>query len=208
MSQAQSGTPESEPSRAAEVTQAQQSEPDETRLSRDEAFEMLSNRRRRYILHYLQDTEAAVTLSELAEQVAAWENETDTASISASERKTVYTSLQQFHLPKMDDADVVEFDRRAGDVRIADAAEELDIYLEVVDEDDIPWSLYYIGFSAIGTVLVTLSAAGVGPVATLTYAGLAGFLPAALFVSSLSHYALTRRNRLGSGESPPEVDDA
>ena len=169
---------------------------------------MLSNRRRRFILHCLQDTESAATLSDLAEQVAAWENETEIARISASERKTVYTSLQQFHLPKMDETGVVEFDRRAGEVHITDAAQELDIYLEVVDEYDIPWSFYYIGFSAIGTVLVVLSALDIGPFGAIPYAGWTMFLLAALFVSSLSHFVLTRRNRLGTGGSPPEVSDA
>ncbi|MFC6756379.1 MULTISPECIES: DUF7344 domain-containing protein [Haloarcula] len=208
MSQTQSEAPDTGPSTAAEVTPAQQSGPDETQLSRDEAFEMLSNRRRRFILHYLQDAQTVVTLSDLAEQVAAWENETDIASISANERKTVYTSLQQFHLPKMDETGVVEFDDRVGEVELTDAAQNLDIYLEVVDEYDIPWSFYYLGFSTIGTVLVTLSWLDIGPFAVIPFAGWTAFLLAALFVSSVSHYALTRRNRLGTGESPPEVADA
>lgn len=185
-----------------------QSVQNRSELSRDDAFEMLSNRRRRFILHYLQDEDAVATLSDLAEQVAAWENETDIASISASERKTVYTSLQQFHLPKMDETGIIEFDQRAGEVSITDAAQDLDIYLEVVDTYDIPWSFYYIGFSAIGTILVTFSWLDVAPFAAIPYVGWTVFLLAALLVSSVSHYALTRRNRLGTGESPPEVSDA
>ncbi|WP_277539964.1 DUF7344 domain-containing protein [Haloarcula laminariae] len=202
MSKAISGTGETPESAGVQSGQ------NRSELSRDDAFEMLSNRRRRFILHYLQDEDAAATLSDLAEQVAAWENETDIASISASERKTVYTSLQQFHLPKMDETGIVEFDQRAGEVHITDAAQDLDIYLEVVDEYDIPWSFYYIGFSAIGTILVTLSWLDIGPFAAIPYIGWTVFLLAALLVSSMSHYVLTRRNRLGTGESPPEVSDA
>jgi len=208
MSQARTGATNGEPSTSAEVPPTGRPDAGESSVSRDEAFEMLSNRRRRFILHYLQDAESAATLSDLAEQVAAWENETEIARISANERKAVYTSLQQFHLPKMDDTGVVEFDRRAGEVHVTDAARGLDIYLEVVDEYDIPWSFYYIGFSAIGTALVALSALDVGPFGAIPYAGWTVFLLAALFVSSISHFALTRRNRLGTGGSPPEVNDA
>ncbi|WP_324663586.1 DUF7344 domain-containing protein [Haloarcula sediminis] len=200
MSKAISGTGETPESAGVQSGQ--------DKLSRDDAFEMLSNRRRRFILHYLQDEDAAATLSDLAEQVAAWENETDIANISASERKTVYTSLQQFHLPKMDETGIIEFDQRAGEVSITDAAQDLDIYLEVVDTYDIPWSFYYIGFSAIGTILVTLSWLDIAPFAAIPYVGWTVFLLAALLVSSVSHYVLTRRNRLGTGESPPEVSDA
>lgn len=180
----------------------------DTALSRDESFEMLSNRRRRYTLHYLQDTETATSLSDLAEQVAAWENDTTVRDISASERKTVYTSLQQFHLPKMAETGVVEFHRRDGTVELTDAAADLDIYLELVDRYDIPWSFYYMGLSAIGCILVTLSWAGVRPFVTVPFAGWTVFLLAAFAVSSASHYHLSRRMRLGSGETPPEVDDA
>jgi len=193
---------------------SQRIEPDEhttdepETLSRDDAFEMLSNRRRRFLLHYLHDVEAAAPLSDLAEQVAAWENDTNVREISASERKTVYTSLQQFHLPKMDETGVVEFDQRAGTVALTDAAAELDIYLEVVDRYDIPWSFYYMGLSGIGLVLATLSWAGVGPFATIPFAGWTVFLLATLIVSSVSHHFLARRMRLGSGEAPPEVEDA
>ncbi|MBX0322291.1 hypothetical protein EGH21_04495 [Halomicroarcula sp. F13] len=177
-------------------------------LSRDETFEMLSNRRRRYTLHHLQDTESAVPLSDLAEQVAAWENDTTVRDISASERKTVYTSLQQFHLPKMDETGVVEFHQRDGTVELTDAAADLDIYLELVDRYDIPWSFYYMGLSAIGCILVTLSWLGVQPFAVVPFVGWTVFLLGTFGVSSASHYYLSRRMRLGSGESPPEVDDA
>jgi len=203
-------------SKASPGTSREQLSPDEPEpstseqpsLSRDETFEMLSNRRRRYIIHYLQDEDAAATLSDLSEQVAAWENDIDIAALSASERKTVYTSLQQFHLPKMDETGAVEFDQRAGEVELTDAAEELDLYLEVVDRYDIPWSFYYIAFSAVGAILVTFSWLHIGPFGTVPYAGWTVFLLVSLFVSALSHYVLTRRMRLGAGETPPEVDDA
>ena len=174
-------------------------------LSRDDAFETLSNRRRRFVLHYLQDVESAATLSDLAEQVAAWENETAVEAISAAERKRVYTSLQQFHLPKMDDMSVVAFDQREGTVRLTAAAADLDIYLEVVDAYDIPWALYYLGLSALGFLAVALALVGVPPFASVPFAGWTVFLLTALAVSSGCHYLRSRRMRLGSNTRPPEV---
>jgi predicted house-cleaning noncanonical NTP pyrophosphatase (MazG superfamily) len=176
-------------------------------LTRDEIFEMLSNRRRRFVIQYLKNEEEAGTLSDIAEHVAAWENDSTVTDISASERKTVYSSLQQFHLPKMDETGVVEFDRRAGVVELTDTASELDIYLEVVDRYDIPWSFYYMGISAIGAILVGLASLGVQPFAAIPMAGWAVFLLGTFGVSSVSHFLLSRGMRLESADTPAEVDD-
>ena len=177
----------------------------EPTLSRDDAFETLSNQRRRFVLHFLQDADGTAALSDLAEQVAAWENDTEVAAISASERKTVYTSLQQFHLPKMDDLGVVAFDRREGEVALTEAADRLDIYLEVVDRYDVPWGLYYTGLSALGFLLVGLANAGVDPFTVVSPVGWTVFVLTALAVSSVSHLVHARRMRLGSHAGPPEV---
>jgi hypothetical protein len=174
-------------------------------LSRDEVFETLSNRRRRFVLHHLQDADESAPLSEIAEQVAAWENDSTVDAVSSSERKTVYTSLQQFHLPKMDEIGVVSYDSREGTVALTEAATDLDIYLEVVDSYDIPWSFYYVGLSAIGSVMVALSAVGVEPFAAVPFSGWTVFVLTTLTVSAVAHYLRTRRMRLGSDSQPPEV---
>ncbi|WP_236044762.1 DUF7344 domain-containing protein [Haloarcula nitratireducens] len=208
MSKAQAGSTGAETLQTAEEQEPDDQSEEETDLSRDDAFEMLSNRRRRYTLHYLHDERTDVTLSDLAEQVAAWENDSTVGEISASERKTVYTSLQQFHLPKMDDTGVVDFDRRAGEVTLTDAAADLDIYLEVVDRYDVPWSSYYLGFTLFGTALVSLSWLELAPFAAVPFAGWTVFLLGVFLVSSVSHFLLSRRMRLGVDEKPPEVSDA
>jgi len=181
---------------------------DEPAVSRDEAFEVLSNRRRRYTLHYLVRNGETATLSDVAEQVAAWENDKAVSGVTSAERKTVYTSLQQFHLPKLDEKNVVTFDERAGEIELTDRARDLDIYLEVVDRYDIPWSFYYLGATLIGVMFVSLSWLGVGPFATVPPGGWTVFLLGVFAVSSLSHVFISRRMRLGSGAKPPEVTEA
>lgn len=179
-------------------------EQDTSSVTRDDVFEMLSNRRRRYVLHYLQASEET-DLSTLAEQVAAWEHGLDVSELSADERKNVYTSLQQFHLPKLAETDIITFDKRSGHVELTDAASKLDIYLEVVDERDIPWSVYYLGFSLLGVTMVGPSLLGFGPLATVPAVGWTVFLLAALVVTSISHFVLSRRMRLGASQTPPEI---
>lgn len=191
-----------------EGSTAQTKQPtNEDQFTRDEAFEVLSNRRRRFTLHYLKQNGDDATLSDVAEQVAAWEHG-DRQEVSASERKSVYTSLQQFHLPKLDEKGIVEFDQRAGDISLTDAAKRLDIYLEVVDRYELPWSAYYLTVSAIGTVIIGLSWLGIGPFATFPAIAWIAFLIVAFIVSSSAHFVLSRRMRLGVEEAPPEVADA
>lgn len=179
-------------------------EPDHPELTRDEIFEMLSNRRRRYAIHLLQQSETERTLSNVAEHVAAWENEESVDEVSAKERKRVYTSLQQFHLPKMDEKGVVDFDSHAGVVKLDDAFEDMDIYMEVTEEYDFPWSVYYLGLASVSTVFVALSWAGVPPFARIPNAGWVVFILTTLGLFTLAHTALTRRMRLGRKGTPPE----
>ncbi|QSG10748.1 putative trancriptional regulator, ArsR family [Halapricum desulfuricans] len=178
----------------------------EAELSRDDAFEILSNRRRRFALHHLQHNGERAELGELSEHVAAWENDSGVQEISASERKRVYTSLQQFHLPKMDDKGVVEFDDREGVVELTAAAEQMDVYLEVVEGNDVPWSQYYLGLAAVNLGLLVAATAGTYPLRLVPDAGWGLFVATTFLVSALVHTYYSRTEmRLGDSESPPEV---
>lgn len=107
-------------------------------MSRSEAFDLLSSHRRRYALHMAKQAEGSLELSDIAEQVAAWENDKDLKEVTSDERHRVYTSLQQTHLPAMDEAGVIEYDN--GTVTLTDGAQNVDIYLDVVPENSIPWA--------------------------------------------------------------------
>lgn len=66
------------------------------------------------VLRYIETVDGELTIGELAEQIAAWENDKPIAQISSTERKRVYVALYQCHLPKMDDVGVVSFDKSRG----------------------------------------------------------------------------------------------
>ena len=177
-------------------------------LSKNEVFELLSNERRRYAIHHFKQSDGAVELGALSEQVAAWENSGEVSGVSSDERKSVYTSLQQFHLPKMEREGVVEFDDRQGTVELSPRAEDLDVYLEVVEGYDIPWSEYYLGLSAISLALVVSAAVNIYPIALVSGTGWAIFTAVTFLASALVHTCISRTEmRLGSGDQPPEVGE-
>jgi hypothetical protein len=101
----------------------------------DRIFSLLKNRRRRLVLEYLR-THESTTQSDLARHVAAVENGVDEATVTSTQRKRVYVSLYQAHLPKLDDFDAVSFDRERGTVERTPHTGELLAYLDRFDGRD------------------------------------------------------------------------
>lgn len=131
-------------------------------LPLDQMFEILKNERRRTVLHYLNDHEGPVALGDLAEHVAAVENDTTVPQVTSRERKCVYVGLYQCHLPKMDDMDIVEFNQNRGRIELGPNAAQLRQYLERSEQTERPWPAYYGGVAAAGLVLVALTQAVAG----------------------------------------------
>jgi hypothetical protein len=101
-------------------------------LSKDTLFEILKNQRRRDALSYLKANDGIATLSDMAEFIAAKENGIEIGALSSSQRKRVYIGLYQCHLPKMDSAGIIDFEKNRGDITLRPEAEQLEVYL--VDE--------------------------------------------------------------------------
>lgn len=80
-------------------------------------FEMMKNHRRRYVLRYLVMNNGRVVLDNLTEHVAAWEQDKPIEAISPQERKRVYISLYQNHLPKMDTVSAISYDKPSGAIK-------------------------------------------------------------------------------------------
>jgi hypothetical protein len=172
-------------------------------LSRDVVFDVLSSTRRRYVLHHLRRTGGTTNLKELSTTVASWEYDTPPEEVSSKQRTRVYTALRQSHLPKMDREDIVDFDPNSGDVTITSEATDLEVYLDIVPHDEIPWSTYYLGVGLIGTVVALATWLDVFPLAYVPD-GLAALLLALIVtVSAAVHVRNHRNNRLGSDERSP-----
>jgi hypothetical protein len=98
-------------------------------LTKNEIFTILKNPRRRETLEYLERNDGEADLSDLAESLAARENDIEVEALSSTQRKRVYISLYQVHLPKMDDLGVLEFDKHRGTIELTDAGAILFPYL-------------------------------------------------------------------------------
>lgn len=98
-------------------------------LTKNEIFTILKNPRRRETLKYLERNDGEADLSDTAEVLAAAENDIDVKALSSKQRKRLYISLYQVHLPKMDDLGVLEFDKHRGTIELTEAGEILFPYL-------------------------------------------------------------------------------
>ena len=170
---------------------------DEDSVSHDAVFNALSNERRRYTLHYLNSVDYPVSVGELAEQIAAWENSVSRNRVTAAQRKRVYTALQQFHLDKMVDAELVRYERRDGMVELAFDSDSIDIYLDIVESDNIPWSTYYTGLSVLSAGFVLCSVVGIPPFPLLDNVVSLVVVVGVFVLSSICHLYLDSKYRLG-----------
>ena len=173
-------------------------------LDEEAIFRVLRNKRRRYALHYLKQREEVVSVGDLAEQIAAWETDTPAVEVAADDRKRVYISLLQSHLPTLEDAGMIDFDEENSVVELTDEAADVDIYVELVPEQDIQWSTYYVGVAALSAGFLGAAWAGVYPLTELQPLVWLGFVVALFASSSVVHHVHQRRSRLGHGGVPPE----
>ncbi len=172
-------------------------------LTRDEIFTMLSNRRRRWVLHYLKQTEKQrVDLRSLVDSISAWEYDVPADELPWKKRKRVYTALRQSHLPKLDEAGAIEYDQSRGVVELTDEAAELQMYLEYVPARDIPWSHVYLGLTVVGLALTVLAQYAIFPFIDLGGTALAGIFVAMFGVTAVVHASYAHRNRIGRGDPP------
>lgn len=162
--------------------------------NREDVFSLLSNQRRRYAVRACQQLETPIELGELAEYVAAEECNKSISEITGEERRRVYTSLQQVHIDKLEEANVIECERKT--IEPTERLEELEFYLEVVPGGEIPWAQYYLGLSGVAGVVVVAAWLGVYPEAVPGHGWALGVV--SLFtVSAAAHYYQTRRHQMG-----------
>ncbi|WP_458205199.1 DUF7344 domain-containing protein [Haladaptatus sp. NG-SE-30] len=172
-------------------------------LSQDQVFEVLKSPRRRYALYYLRREGGTVELSDLTDQVAAWENDTTPAGLTSEQRKRVYISLYQTHLPKLDDAGIIDYEREAGKVHLSRRARELDTYLGDVSRPEIPWDRYYLALS-LGSILLIVGVwFEIYPLSLLSGLIAATIILTAYGVSAIGQYLYYRRRTVRG--TPPEI---
>jgi DNA-binding transcriptional ArsR family regulator len=135
-------------------------------VPRDIVFSTLSNRRRRLVVRYLLSGHETVEVRDLARAIAARENDIPEAELSYKQRKRVYTSLHQTHLPKLDEAGFVTYERDRGQIHLEALARELVPFLEPPPRVR-EWARYYLAVAVTAVLTAGLAAAGVPLVSTV-----------------------------------------
>ena len=117
----------------------------------DTVYDLLKNDRRRKVMHIL-NRDGKGELRSLADEVAANEYNKEAEKVTSQERKRVYVALYQSHLPKMDDANVIEYNKDRGTI---ETGEEFNTAYEYIDgESDVGWSTVYFSYGIIASIAV------------------------------------------------------
>lgn len=74
------------------------------------ALNVLAFARRRRAIEYIATQEGTISVGELAEYIAAAENDCTINEVTSDERSRVYISLIQQHLPKLERLDLIDYD--------------------------------------------------------------------------------------------------
>jgi len=90
-------------------------------LTTEEAVLAIQNSRRRHVLVLLDEQDEPMTTSQLAEEIAAIEQDKEISQLNSQERKRVYIALYQKHLSKLDEVDAINYNERSKEVHVTKA---------------------------------------------------------------------------------------
>ncbi|MFT4921632.1 MAG: hypothetical protein ACI8XM_000836 [Haloarculaceae archaeon] len=159
-----------------------------TKLDQDDVFDILSSPRRRNAISILHERDEPIELTDLAEEIAALESDTPVEEITAQQRKRVYVSLYQTHIPKLADADIVEYDPDTGLIEPGDGISIVNAFL-AGPSDGIGWHKLYLLLSLGGGVLLVLTIFDVSVFSMLVTSTVAIFVVVAFGLLVFAQYA-------------------
>lgn len=164
---------------------------EEPELSRDQMFDILSSSRRRYTLYYLRQQKEPVQLTDLAEELAAWENDTTVEALSSQARKRVYVSLYQTHAPKLQEAGLITYDADTGEIALREDAPEVEPFVSDGDGES-RWYRYYAAVALLNALLLLGAIVGVPPLGTISPI-IVGVVVMSSFLALSTAHAVSRR---------------
>jgi hypothetical protein len=176
-----------------------------TGLTAEEIFDVLRNRRRRLTIHFLREHSTPVDLRELAEQLAAWENDIQADEVTYDQRRNVQTALKQTHLPLMEASRVVEFYEDPGLVSMGPTMGRVSQQMAVVRQNkNFFWSTVYFCIGLFGGLLTGLLFFGIHPINGIKpiwyLAGLTSLITASGGIQWLINQGILR-----GSTTPPEL---
>ncbi|MDY6764310.1 MAG: hypothetical protein SV377_01265 [Halobacteria archaeon] len=132
---------------------------DEDGLEECDIHEALSNDRRIKVIRYVNYIRGPVDIGEVSEHIA--EVESGTSPPPTNLRKSVYVSLHQTHLPKLDNLDVIEYDPNSKTINPKRNIDELNPYMRDNIDARKRSHFYYIALGLIGISALTVPVSGI-----------------------------------------------
>jgi hypothetical protein len=137
-----------------------------------------------------------VELGKLAEELAAWENDTTVDNLTKQQRKRVQVSLYQTHIQKLVDAGLIEYDPDTRIITLEGDTSQFNAYLEGdEDEDHSHWGELYIGFATVSGILFVLVALDVSVFSLVSETQVGILIIGAFGVLSIMHALRARRTK-------------
>lgn len=161
----------------------------------DLVFDILSSSRRRMVLYYLRQHNGVGSVKELAQHIAAMENEIPVEEVNRAQEKRVYVSLYQTHLPKLADAMIIDYDKDAGKVSLTTDAYKIDDYLTRRSGYRYPWQLHYLILALIGLGLIVLGIGGAPVFREISPVWLGIGISLAFAISAVVQYLLAQQRQ-------------
>ena len=157
-------------------------------LSKSDIFGVLQNDRRRCVLELLR-SQGSQSVRSLSEEIARLES--GEADPKSNVRKSIYVSLLQSHIPKMESLGIVTYNREQDLVELLPTSHDFDIYMETVKKGDIPWSHFYVGLSTLAVVgSLTIYS---GLIELISSSQWMLFISTIFFASSMAHMRHVRK---------------
>lgn len=125
------------------------SETDE--LSETQVFEILQNPRRRYILSYLAREGGEAEFSDLVDHVSCKENDVSVDALTDSQRRRVYVSLTQAHIPQLEEAGIVNYHDDREVVERRPRASQVERYMDNRTDESKPWPVFYFALALVAS---------------------------------------------------------
>jgi DNA-binding transcriptional ArsR family regulator len=124
-------------------------------LEESEVFHILGNDRRRAIVQLLAEESAQIDVSDVATEIAA--TESDSTPVPNNLYKSVYVSLQQTHLPQLQEDAVIEYDSDAKTIRPGPNFSDVLGYVDGETADRPSTLRLHLGVCLVGLVVIALA---------------------------------------------------
>jgi hypothetical protein len=106
---------------------------------------LVNNYRRRALLEYLSKNDGVADLDSAISHILTCEGK----EVTNKTRKSVYVSLLQTHIPKLESENILKFVKSEGKIVLLHLPDDIKMYLETVERGDISWGMYYFFLSLI-----------------------------------------------------------